>query len=330
MALIARRALIVGLGSIGRRHARLLQARGDIELAYCEPAPAMLERAVAEAGPAPAFADFAAALDWRPDVAVIATPHALHRAQTEQALARGIHVLCEKPMSDTLADARAMRDAARASGAVLCIGFMLQFHPVMKRLKALIVAGELGQIVAVRYLVGAYVTLVNSLSRYQTGLEGALLMDYAHQPDILHWLTGRRPAGVYLAGARGGDLPFSSNPNVLSLVCDYDTPLIATIDLNYVQSPVRHECEVIGDRAWARCDLQAGTIRIGRREPDTESTETLAGERDDLYREEHQAFLDAVDGRRPPFRSAEDGLVSMAVIEAALASWRQRARVAVE
>lgn len=324
---LKRRLLVVGLGSIGRRHARLLQSRGDCELAYCEPADAMYDLAVAEAGRAPRFHDVDAAFDWQPQAVVIATPHDLHRAQTVAALARGIHVLCEKPMSANLTDARAMRDAAQASDAVLCIGFMLQFHPVMQRLKQLIDHGGLGRLLGIRYLVGSYVTLRNSRSRYQADLPGALLMDYAHQPDIVHWLTGLRPDGVYLAGIQGGDLPLSSNPNLLSMVCDYAEPLLATIDLNYVQHPMRHECEWIGEKAWVRADMMEAKLWIGRHTDDSVTVETFLTERDDLYRAEHQAFFDATDGRRAPFRSAAQGMVSMEIVDAALRSWREQRRI---
>jgi predicted dehydrogenase len=327
MALTPRRIVVVGLGSIGRRHARLLQARPDLTVEFCEPSRDILALAARELGQARVHPSYQSALASRPDAVVLATPHALHATQTLAALEHGIHVLCEKPMSDSLESARTMRDAARGSRAVLCIGFMLQFHPVMRRLKDLIASGALGRILAIRYLVGAYVTLVNSLSRYQAALEGALLLDYAHQPDILHWLTGRRPAGVYMAGIQGGDLEFQSNPNALSLVCDYDEPLLVTLDLNYIQMPLRHECEVMGDRAWALCDLDQGRIRLGRRDEPKPAEVILTVDRDNLYRDEHQAFLDAMDGTRPPFRSAEEALVSMEVVDAALRSWRERRRV---
>ena len=324
-----RRSIVVaGLGSIGRRHARLLKARGDLEVRVCEPDEGTVRRAFEELGTLPRYATYDEALASGPDMVLIATPHHLHGEQTVQALARDVHVLCEKPMSDNLADARKMVAAAGASRAILNIGFSLHFHPLIRRLRELVQDGALGAVVQVHYRVGSYITLVNSGSRYQSQMAGALLMDYAHQPDILFWLLGEKPAGVYMAGVRGGDMAYSSNPNCLSMVCDYGGPLVATIELNYLQMPQRHACEIVGDRAWALCDMDKGTIRLGRREAQEETEERIPVQVDRLYELEHQAFLDAVDGKRAPESPAAEAIASMEIIEAALQSWRTKRRVA--
>ena len=318
---------MVGLGSIGRRHARLLNNRGDIDVVLCEPNKAMLDLAYQEVGRLPVHASFEEALDCEPDFVVIATPHQFHCDQTIQALDRGIHVLCEKPMSDRLEDATAMMEAAARSKATLSIGFMLHFHPGILRLKELIGNGTLGTVLQVRYKVGSYITLVNSLSRFQADMEGALLLDYAHQPDIIHWLLGSKPKGVYMAARQGGAMEFSSQPNFLTMVCDYEEPLLATVELNYLQMPERHECEFIGDRGWALLDLNQGELRIGSRVDDSLAKETILAERDDMFRQEHQAFLDAIEGRRKTSSPPEEALVSMEIIRAAIASWKSGQRV---
>ncbi|MBM4460959.1 MAG: Gfo/Idh/MocA family oxidoreductase [Chloroflexi bacterium] len=237
---LTRRVIVVGLGSIGRRHARLLNARGDLAVELCEPAPANLELAYAEVGWLPTYGTYTEALRTRPELMVIATPHGLHCEQTVRALEQGIHVLCEKPMSDRLADARTMLAAAdrarQRSGAVLSIGFMLHFHPLLARLKQLVADGALGAVLHVHYNVGSYITLVNSRSRYQADLEGALLLDYAHQPDFIYWLLGEKPVGVSMAAAQGGQFEHTSMPNVLALTCDYARPLLTTIHLNYLDN----------------------------------------------------------------------------------------------
>jgi len=328
---LTRRIIVVGLGSIGRRHARLLHGRGSVAVELCEPEPANLELACAEVGRLPAYRTYDEALRTRPDLMVIATPHDLHCAQTVQALEQGIHVLCEKPMSDRLEDARAMLAAAerarQRSGAVLSIGFMLHFHPLLARLKQLVEDGALGTVLQVHYSVGSYITLVNSRSRYQAALEGALLLDYAHQPDFIHWLLGEKPVGVTMAAVQGGQFEHTSLPNVLALTCDYARPLLTTVSLNYAQMPQRSACEVIGDRGWALAEIEKQTIRIGLRADSSEREERIAVDRDDLYRTEHQVFLDAAAGRCEPSSPASEAIVSMEIADAALRSWRERRRI---
>jgi predicted dehydrogenase len=237
-------------------------------------------------------------------------------------------VLCEKPISDNVADGLRMRDAAAASGRILNIGFMLHFHPGLLRLRELIQDGTLGTIGHIHCRVGSYITLVNSTSRHQAKVEGALLLDYTHQPDLLAWFLGKRPAGVYMSGGQAGKMDFSSTPNFATLVCDYDEPLLATVHLNYLQMPERVEYEVVGDKGWAVYDYNTGLIRRGRREEQDVAEEKISVERDPVYEAEHQAFFDAIDGRRNPESPADSALVSLEIVEAALESWRKQQRVA--
>ena len=324
---LKKRIVVVGLGSIGRRHARLLNQREDMAVEFCEPNRETLKEVFHEIGKLPAHTCYEDALASRPDMVLIATPTQLHCDQTVRALRENIHVLCEKPMSDKLVDAIRMKDASEHSSAVLSIGFMLHFHPGITRLKQLIQEGVLGTVLHVRYLVGSYVTLANSRSRYQSQLEGALLLDYAHQPDIIYWLLRERPRGVYMAAGHGGNMEFSSNPNFLTIVCDYDSPLLTTMDLNYLQMPQRHGCEIVGDEGWALLDFEHGTLRIGNKKAASEVEEAVESTRDAVYQMEHQAFLDAVAGRREPSSPAEEAIVSMEILHAALNSWKRQQRV---
>jgi len=324
---LTRRIVIVGTGSIGRRHARLLAARPDMAVEFCEPNPEILALARREVGDLPTHETFEDVLASRPELVVIATPHTLHAEQTIAALEAGAHVLCEKPMSDRLETSVQMKAAAERTGKTLVFGFQLHFHPATRRLKQLIDSGELGAVLCAHCHVGTYVTLVNSRSRHQAKVEGALLLDYAHQPDLLYWLLGRRPAGVYAAGGQGGSLELQSRPNFITLTFDYDEPMVTSIHLNYLQSPERHYYEIAGDRAWAFFDLSDGRVRIGRHGEQEVCEENYSLERDEMYTAEHQAFLDAVDGKAPPESSPQSAIQAMEVFEASLASWRQKRRV---
>jgi hypothetical protein len=175
--------------------------------------------------------------------------------------------------------------------------------------------------------VGSFATLRNSNSRYQRSLEGSLLLDYAHQPDLLFWLTDQLPRGATLVGMEAGELPFSSNPNVLSLTLDYASPLLATIHLNYVQMPQRHEWEFVGDKGWMLVDPDHGLLRIGLRETESETIETLSAERDPSYVLEHQAFLDSIDGVRLPESPGTLAVRSVELYAMAMRSWKQGRRV---
>ena len=321
-----RRILVIGTGSIGLRHARLCKERPDLSVEVCDSRPAGLEEARKVLGEARTWASLDDALASRPDLAIVATPHDTHEPIASAAMRAGAHVLCEKPMTDTLAAARKLLASSRSTGRVLRVGFMLHFHPGMRRLKALVAGGSLGQVLQMRYAVGSYITLENSRSRYQQSVFGAIMMDYVHGLDLGLWFTGRAPSGAYARGIQAGRLELTSNPNVISVVLDHADPLLFEVHVDYVAKPQPSCFEILGDRGWARYDFLANRLEVGHPAKEAPAVETIAVERDDLYREQIQGFLDAVDGKPDELTTAEQGLRSVGTVEAVLASLRSGRR----
>lgn len=325
-----KRIVVVGTGSIGKRHARLLFERADIAVELCDPNLQILKEATNEIGNLPQHHSFDQMIETRPDMVIIASPHKFHVEQTIKALNNGSHVLCEKPMSDSLNSAKKILKAKITSNQILSYGFSNHFHPGIIKIKKIIDSGQLGEILYAHFHVGTYGTLVNSLSRYQSKVDSAILMDYAHQPDLLYWMLGKKPSGVYAAAGTGLNLDLLSSPNALTLVLDYDTPLTSSIHLNYLQYPDRYHYEFIGDNGWIYLDLISNSITVGDRKKNTTTQEQLQFNRDCLYIAEHQAFFDAISGKRLPESPAEEALQSMIVLEAAIQSWKTKKRVTTE
>jgi len=327
---IKQRLVVVGTGSIGKRHARLLAKRKDISVELCDPNPQTLSEALEETGTLPKHHSFDQMLESRPDMVLIASPHELHTEQTLRALKAGAHVLCEKPMSDRLDTAFQVLETTQYINRVLVYGFSNHFHPGVLKTKGIIESGQLGEILYVHFHVGTYGTLVNSRSRYQANTEAALLMDYVHQPDLLYWMFGKNPVGVYATGSLGGNLELKSNPNSITILLDYGGPLTASIHLNYLQYPDRYHFEFLGDLGWIYYDLNANILYFGDRKNEAVSQEKVYFERDTIYEDEHQAFFDVIAGKRSPESSAKDALQSMIVLEAAVQSWKMKKRIVLE
>jgi predicted dehydrogenase len=138
----------------------------------------------------------------RPDAVSIATPNALHRAQTEAALAAGCHVLCEKPLSVSAVDGRAMLDAAARAGKRLMVNFSYRFSAASVALKRVVESGRLGRVYYARTLwhrrrgipgLGGWFT-----TKKMSG--GGPLIDLGvHRLDLALWLMGCPKAEHVLA-----------------------------------------------------------------------------------------------------------------------------------
>jgi predicted dehydrogenase len=324
---VGRRVVVVGAGSIGKRHIRLLRERKGVQVEVVEPNPDVVASLQGEFGALLIHDSFEVMLGTHPDIVWLASPTALHAVQSIAALNAGAHVFCEKPMAYTVEEARNVGDVVARSSTIFNVGFYLHFSTGMLLLKKMIGQGDLGNLLHIRAHVGSYITLVNSISRYQTRHPGTLFFDYSHQPDLFYWLTKKMPTALQVHGFRAEAMQLTAEPNVADVICEYDSHLIAHIHLNYIQMPERHTYEVIGGEGWAFLNFNEGLLLIGNRRQQTVQTQRFNQDRDDIFRAEHNAFFEAVDGKRPPETSAADGVISTMICAAALESYRTKRKV---
>ena len=122
---------MVGVGHLGRHHARVLAALPEATLVGVVDADPSRAAAIAEANGCRVFPDVTA-LIGQVDAVSIASPTEAHAALALPLLAAGIGVLVEKPMTRSLDDADALLAAARASGALLAVGHIEHFNPAVE------------------------------------------------------------------------------------------------------------------------------------------------------------------------------------------------------
>jgi len=143
------------------------------------------------------------------DAVYIATPHDLHAPLGIRAAQAGKHVLVEKPIATTLADADALIAACREHGVTLSVAYHAQVDAAMAAARDLIRAGVLGKIIAVRmtalsdkpdhYWHGGYTRRVQTDWRALKARSGGgiLIMNLIHDLNTVRWVTGLEVARVY-------------------------------------------------------------------------------------------------------------------------------------
>jgi predicted dehydrogenase len=202
------RAAIVGTGGISRIHGWRLQDLGSTVIGVCGRDLAKA-RSVADdfrpaghadipiGSPAGAFDDLGTMLDQtKPDVLHICSPHGFHAAQGIEAVKRGINVIIEKPMATNGADAQALVAAADAAGVHAAVCLTKRSYPMVAELRARILAGELGEVNAIR---GGFMSWDSNHDDWGWGFDPAIAgTSYATADLGVHWLdlaehvTGRR------------------------------------------------------------------------------------------------------------------------------------------
>jgi predicted dehydrogenase len=188
------RVAVLGAGPWGANHVRVAAHEPRCELAMVvDRDPAALERAKAIAPQAQLRGSVDAALaDPTIEAVIIAMPAATHAALTCAALAAGKHVLVEKPLALTLADAHQIAAAADRAKRVCLVGHLLVFHPAVERMREIVASGELGAIHTIR------ATRAN-MGRHRRD-ENVLWSFGPHDLSMLDFILGAQPVTVSARG----------------------------------------------------------------------------------------------------------------------------------
>lgn len=251
-----------------------------------------------------------------PDVQAvyIATPNALHAEQATAAARAGKHVLCEKPLATTAADAGVVVEAARSAGVRLGTNFQARHYAPVEQIKGSIEAGEIGTIVAVQAESSpGFAPLANWRTDPELAGMGAVNNLAVHPLDLVRYLVGSEVTEVAALtnAGRSGDLE-----TLALILLRFQNGVLAYVNGNQETPFPQPDVEIYGTK---------GSI-IGRNCTyfDLESevvVRTTAGERSfssdtkDGFQRAVAAFRLAVVEQRPPSAAGEDGLRSVELVE---------------
>lgn len=298
------RALVVGFGAAGQRHARLLQGLGcDTAIVSRRPA-----------GHPQRFAELAEALAaWQPGYVVIATRTAEHRDALRQLAESGFsgRVLVEKPL---YAQHAPLPDHRFSHAAV---AYNLRFHPLVRKLREALAAEETANAM---FLVGQYLPDWRPGTDYRRSYStsaaegGGALRDLSHEIDLALSLFGPWQALTGLGG-HFSPLAGDSDDNFTLLMTTSRCPSVS-VHMNYLDRTPRREIQINTHRRTFRADFIAGTFSI-----DGDIAMHAEGAMEGTYLAEHQAML---EGNTAGLCSLQEGLEIMAAIDAAERAAREK------
>ncbi len=191
------RVCVVGAGDMGARHLKAWQNVEQTEVvALVEGVRQRLDQTGQECGVTGLYLDYKQAInETKPDVVSVCLPTSFHAPVTIYALENGAHVLCEKPMALSLSEAEAMQAAARKSGLLLAVGFMLRYSPAMARLKEWIAAGKIGH--PVMAVSENFMEIRPKRVMHLKNVNGGPIADFwCHHFDLWRWLFESEPDSV--------------------------------------------------------------------------------------------------------------------------------------
>ena len=329
------RLLIVGLGSIGTRHARVARAVAPhVRIA------AWRRSGSSNAPPAGVdcvVATLDEALEFRPQLAVIASPASRHLDTALPLAVAGVHLLVEKPIASSVEGVDELIETCRAHGVALMTGYNLRFLPSLQRFRELVLEGRVGRVLSVRAEVGQFLPAWRPAADYRdtvsasAALGGGVLLELSHEIDYLRWIFGE-VEWVNATLLRQSALEIDVE-DTAHLVLAFATPaagpaIVASLSMDFVRHDSTRSCTVIGEAGTLRWIGPTGTVDVFEAGANAwRELASMPSARDDSYLSEWRHLLSCVETGASPSITGEDGLAVLRVVEAARRSASTGARV---
>jgi len=313
---------VIGAGVMGKNHARVLSSLN--KLAGIVDVDENAARDVAHRYNVEWSKD-ADGLEF--DAAVIATPTVYHYKIAKELIEKGKHVLVEKPFTQSIEDGENLIDLAKEMGVVLAVGHIERFNPIVEFFKNMNNQKELITINAKR--VSGFPTRIRDV--------GVILDLGVHDIDVFRYLVGEI-AQVY---ARGGKIKHEKYEDHAALLFTFKNGKSGYIETNWLTPKKIRKLWLTYTDKYAEGDyigqwIEISSGKLGYDEFDTYNIQVdLNIRRINLKREEPLKrelvnFIDAVENRKKPLVTGEDGLAAVKVAKAALESLEKNKPVEIE
>ncbi len=313
------RFLICGLGSIGRRHFRVLRNHWpslDIAVLRSGFGPACQESELASQ----VFASLDDALAWHPEAAIIATPATDHLRKSLLLAKNGIPLLIEKPVGtgyESLADWQELLDLS--TRVPIAVAYVLRHNPCVAFLQDQLNARQIGKLVEADFYCGSWLPDWRSGLDYRSCVSarrdqgGGVLLELSHELDLAQFLLG--PIKLDSSLLEQSTLLEIDVEDKAILIGRSADGCFVTMRLNFCTKPAKRHAIIRGSTGEIYCNLIEGTVRVTQDDLPSEShVFTPAASTHDGYYLQMKHFLDCVARIACPMCTLSEGLQALELV----------------
>lgn len=320
---MSQRILVIGAGSIGRRHLRIVRTlMPDANVRVLRHRDASVPEHADGV-----FMHLDDAVAFAPHIAVVAGPATFHLEQALALANAGVDLLVEKPLAASAEGVATLLQLCRERGCILQVAYNLRFLPSLVRFRELVCEGRVGRIISVRCEIGQYLPNWRPGTDYRSGvsaqraLGGGALLELSHEIDYLRWIFGEFDWIKATLGRQSNleiDVEDSAHLTLGFMPAADDRQLIGTLNMDLIRHDTTRTCVAIGEEGSLRWDGISGRVdclTFGQSE--WQPLFQHPPQHDDSYFAEWRHFLDCVETRSAPLIGGADGLAALRLIDAA-------------
>ena len=315
--------LILGTGSVGKRHASNLSSLG-CTISCMDPRTDRLEEVKQEINVVGTYISIEEAFSdssRKFDGVVVASPPVYHVDQSIAALEREIPVLLEKPVSSDEASARRLQDVVNNTGIPLLLGYTWRWWPPLAKVQELLNQGVIGKLRYVQFMMSAHLADWHPWENYQDffmaskALGGGALLDESHWIDLMLWFFGE-PESLYAKVDRVSDLKIDTDDNV-DMIITYKDGRYVSIHLDIYGRPHEKYIRFIGEEGTILWTADPNRVAVGKEWSQTWENYEFDCERNDMFTAVGKEFIDIINGSDAKTCDINDGVRVLSLIESA-------------
>jgi len=321
-------ALVVGCGSIGKRHIENLLTLGVVDIGVCDTNAKQLKD-VCDQYPVKGYMDLQDALTDRPQVTLICTPTHHHLPAALAAAKAGSHLFIEKPLSNKLSDdIEHLTDVIAQQGLECLVGCNMRFHPAVVRMHKAIESGLTGDPLSLRAHYGHYLPNWRPQQDYrlsyssQRALGGGIILDAIHEIDYVQWFLGDA-IEVFCYSQKISDFDIDVE-DCADILIKFANDRVASIHLDFLDRVKRRSGDMVGSKGtmvWHSTGKKPeyATVEL-HFDNDTGQIDQFEVDTNEPYLKELEHLLRCIDGTDEPLLDIKGATLDLKIALAAIES----------
>ena len=310
-----KKILVIGYGSIGRRHVENLLSISDLEIIVCTK-----RNDIKKLGKrVKVYSTLKQCLKEKPDMGIVSNETSLH-VQTAIKLAKeGLDLFLEKPLSSSLKDVKKLHTIVKKKKLIIQMGCNLRFHPCIKKIKNMVDQQKIGKIISAQVQTCSYLPDYHPWENYRRGyaarkdLGGGIILTQIHEIDYMYWLFQEVENVISMSG-KFSDLDVNVEDYAASLL-RFKNKIIGELHMDYFQRPDFKSCQIRGTKGEIYWDSDNNCVNIydmNKKRWKTE-LEVKNYQRNFSYVEELKHFLKCVKQKKETINDLEQGVTTLKI-----------------
>jgi predicted dehydrogenase len=308
--------IVVGYGSIGKRHVNNLLLIPNIEIIICTHRNNVDDNLKNKCK---IFESLNDCINEKPVAAIISNVTSLHIQTALKLASAGIHLFIEKPLSNNLENIKQLSNIVYDKKLITFMGYNLRFHNCIKKIKELLENNEIGKVISVNVESGSYLPDWHTDEDYRESyaskenLGGGVVLTCIHEIDYLHWFFGEIKELFAITG-KFSDLKIEVD-DLASVIIKFSNNIIAELHLDFFQKPDFRCCKIVGINGTIYWDSTDNIVKVYdiKLKKWIEKINITNYQRNDMYFDEMKYFLDCVNKNKNTDNNIDNGISTLKI-----------------